>query len=320
VLIRWLKYLRQEYPTVAFKASTQVQKKHLSRSQTGKAEDAPASLIKRDICLGAETLISLLKNYARSEDIMRTITVGVVGLPNVGKSSVINSLKRTKSAKVGATPGVTRESQEFSLDKHIKLLDCPGIIFSQSDRDRMDSNVILRNAVRVEQLEDPVGPALEIIQRCKKEQLLSRYNMRLDADNFEDAEEFLQKLAMKTGKLKKGNQPNLNEVAKILLRDWNSGKIPFFTLPPTIGEVKNIDDDNDDHGVMLIDNGAQQWQDDSILESNGLLSMKDAFMKDYIPMKSSLILDSFDNHKMGLVDDNNTDEEEEEDEEEDMKQ
>jgi len=56
---------------------------------------------------------------------MRTIIVGIVGLLNTGKSSVFKSLRRNKSAKVGATPGVTRESQEFSPDKHIKFLDCP---------------------------------------------------------------------------------------------------------------------------------------------------------------------------------------------------
>ena len=52
-------------------------------------------------CLGADALLQLLKNYARSADIKRAITVGVVGLPNVGKSSVINSLKRTRVAQVG---------------------------------------------------------------------------------------------------------------------------------------------------------------------------------------------------------------------------
>jgi nuclear GTP-binding protein len=51
-------------------------------------------------CLGADTLLQLLKNYARNADIKTAITVGVVGLPNVGKSSVINSLKRSRVAQV----------------------------------------------------------------------------------------------------------------------------------------------------------------------------------------------------------------------------
>ena len=59
-------------------------------------------------CLGADVLMQLLKNYCRNKDIKTTITVGVVGLPNVGKSSLINSMKRSKSCGVGATPGFTK--------------------------------------------------------------------------------------------------------------------------------------------------------------------------------------------------------------------
>lgn len=58
--------------------------------------------------LGAEVLMQLLKNYCRNKDIKTAITVGVVGLPNVGKSSLINSLKRSKACGVGATPGFTK--------------------------------------------------------------------------------------------------------------------------------------------------------------------------------------------------------------------
>ena len=59
-----------------------------------------------------------------------TITVGIVGFPNVGKSSVINSLKRGRACNVGATPGVTKSMQCVELDTHVKLLDCPGIVMA----------------------------------------------------------------------------------------------------------------------------------------------------------------------------------------------
>lgn len=66
------------------------------------------NLLESSRCLGADVLLQLLKNYCRNKDIKTAITVGVVGLPNVGKSSLINSLKRSKSCGVGATPGFTK--------------------------------------------------------------------------------------------------------------------------------------------------------------------------------------------------------------------
>ena len=95
-------------------------------------------------CLGADTLLQLLKNYTRNLNIKTSITVGVIGLPNVGKSSLINSLKRARVAQVGNTPGVTRAVQEVHLDRNIKLLDSPGIVFSAAD----DAGAALRNCVK----------------------------------------------------------------------------------------------------------------------------------------------------------------------------
>lgn len=75
------------------------------------------------------------------------ITVGIVGAPNVGKSSVINSLCRNLMAvKVGGEAGVTRHLQEISLDAKIKLLDCPGVVIERSES---DPKAVLRNAVKV---------------------------------------------------------------------------------------------------------------------------------------------------------------------------
>ena len=105
-------------------------------------------------------MIKLLKNYSRNQNIKTSITVGVVGFPNVGKSSVINSLKRSKVCGVGSTPGVTKVSQTIQLDKNIKLLDCPGIVFSKSTKAEDSAHVLLRNCVKVELLEDPIAPGI----------------------------------------------------------------------------------------------------------------------------------------------------------------
>ncbi|KAL9650769.1 hypothetical protein ABK040_001821 [Willaertia magna] len=258
VIQKWLEYLRAEFPTIAFKANTQKQAKHLSQNMTDDMKG----------CLGAETLLQLLKNYARSEDIKKSITVGIVGYPNVGKSSVINSLKRQKVAVVGSKPGVTTSAKEIQLDSNIKLLDSPGIIFSSAS---LDSDIILRNAVRIEQLEDTVEPVRIILSRCKPERLISKYNV----SKITSPEEFLAEVAKQRGKLLKAGKPNLQEAGKIVLRDWNTGKIPFYTLPPKRAESV-VDQFNMDNNMQV--------DDSNVL--NRLQSLNDP-NTEFIPMIAS---------------------------------
>ncbi len=108
---QWLKYLRDEYPTIAFKCSTQDQRKNLGRSKAPTKELSQKLVEGTSECLGADTLLQLLKNYTRNLNLKTAITVGIIGYPNVGKSSLINSLKRAKAVGVGATPGFTKTVQ-----------------------------------------------------------------------------------------------------------------------------------------------------------------------------------------------------------------
>lgn len=263
VVQKWVTYLRHEFPTVAFKSSTQNQKQHISNDMSNANSSGQSG------CLGADTLVQLLKNYARSEDIKKTITVGIIGYPNVGKSSMINSLKRTKVVTTGSKPGVTKSAQEIHLDKNIKLLDSPGIIFSSG---QLDADIILRNAVRIEQLEDTVEPVSAILNRCKKERLMEKYNV----PPFETAEQFLTHIAKARGKMKKGGQPNLQAAGQIILQDWNSGKIPFYTLPPKREDsvVAQFNQQN----AMDVDNS-------STLEN--IPSLRDRAASSFIPMVAS---------------------------------
>jgi len=175
----------------------------------------------------------LLKNYCRSAGIKTIITVGIIGLPNVGKSSIINSLKRARAVGVGATPGVTKCAQEVSLDSNIKLLDCPGIIFSSSTS---ESEAVLRNCVKIEQLSDPTAPVDIILNRCKQQQLLQIYKI----PKFDNANEFLCNVAKKRGKLKPGGVEDVESAARLVLTDWTTGKIPYYTTPPDISKNRSV--------------------------------------------------------------------------------
>jgi nuclear GTP-binding protein len=107
---QWLRYLRNEFPTIAFKCSLQQQRKNLQQSAVS-TNVAPKSLLETTECLGADTLIQLLKNYCRNINLKTAITVGIIGYPNVGKSSLINSLKRSRAVGVASTPGFTKAVQ-----------------------------------------------------------------------------------------------------------------------------------------------------------------------------------------------------------------
>uniref|UniRef100_A0A8C3X6U6 Guanine nucleotide-binding protein-like 3-like protein n=1 Tax=Catagonus wagneri TaxID=51154 RepID=A0A8C3X6U6_9CETA len=224
VVEKWLEYLRNELPTVAFKASTQHQVKNLNRCRVP-VEQASESLLKSKACFGAENLMRVLGNYCRLGEVRTHIRVGVVGLPNVGKSSLINSLKRSRACSVGAVPGVTKFMQEVYLDKFIRLLDAPGIVPGPNS----EVGTILRNCIQVQKLADPVTPVETILQRCNLEEISSYYGV----SGFQTTEHFLTAVAHRLGKKKKGGVYSQEQAAKAVLADWVSGKISFYTLPPS---------------------------------------------------------------------------------------
>ncbi|KAJ8785708.1 hypothetical protein J1605_006971 [Eschrichtius robustus] len=224
VVEKWLEYLRNELPVVAFKASTQHQVKNLNRCSVP-VDQASESLLKSKACFGAENLMRVLGNYCRLGEVRTHIRVGVVGLPNVGKSSLINSLKRSRACSVGAVPGVTKFMQEVYLDKFIRLLDAPGIVPGPNS----EVGTILCNCIRVQKLADPVTPVETILQRCNLEEISSYYGV----SGFQTTEHFLTAVAHRLGKKKKGGIYSQEQAAKAVLADWVSGKISFYTLPPS---------------------------------------------------------------------------------------
>ena len=112
VVKSWLDVLRRQLPTIAFKASTQKQRSNIGRSNSVKASSA----------YGADELTKMLSAFAKRKGIKTGVTCAVVGFPNVGKSSVINSLTRSRACQVSAQAGSTRSTQEVAIDKAVRLL------------------------------------------------------------------------------------------------------------------------------------------------------------------------------------------------------
>jgi nuclear GTP-binding protein len=211
---RWLQILSKDHPTVAMHAST--------TNPFGKGN-----------------LINLLRQFSRLHNVTNKastagrsgrnpISVGVIGYPNVGKSSVINTLRRKKVCKVAPIPGETKVWQYVMLTRSIYLIDCPGVVY---DRERNnDVQAVLKGVVRVERMgnvgkEDMVTTVLQIV---KPKDLEARYGVR----KWVNTEDFLKQVAVKQGKLLQGGVPHTDSVARNILYDWQRGAIPWFSAPP----------------------------------------------------------------------------------------
>ncbi|KAJ7497230.1 P-loop containing nucleoside triphosphate hydrolase protein [Mycena latifolia] len=205
---QWLKHLRHSTPTLPFRSpsSAQHQRTNISSST------APA-------------LIKLLKAYKPSAG---SVTVGVVGYPNVGKSSLINCLKRSKVCAVAAQPGHTKDLQSVQLERGMRIVDSPGVVFD--DEEDKAGNILLRNVVKVEDVDDPIAVVEEILTRTPPATIQKLYNL----PEFKSTIEFLTMSALSSGRLLKGGTPDLISTARHILTDWNHQKIPYFSEPPAI--------------------------------------------------------------------------------------
>lgn len=244
-LEKWVKYLKKFGPVVPFKASTQAQKKNIGRRRFNKSRPQTNQ---SSTCVGADLLMQLLANYCRNKDLKTSIRVAIVGIPNVGKSSIINSLKRRRACQVGATPGITKNMQEVEIDKNIKILDSPGIIFQRPKNESPDEFYALKNAQHVNTVQDPFPLACDILKRAKVMYFCKLY----DITEYKSPEEFLAKKAIKMGKLIRGGVPDVRSAARSLIEDWNIGKIKYCTQPP-------VDNSLDIHlSASIVVNPAEQ--------------------------------------------------------------
>uniref|UniRef100_A0A8D3DMR0 Nucleolar GTP-binding protein 2 n=1 Tax=Scophthalmus maximus TaxID=52904 RepID=A0A8D3DMR0_SCOMX len=197
---RWVAVLSQEYPTLAFHAS-------LTNS------------------FGKGSLIQLLRQFGKLHTDKKQISVGFIGYPNVGKSSVINTLRSKKVCNVAPLAGETKVWQYITLMRRIFLIDCPGVVYPSEDS---ESDIVLKGVVQVEKIKNPEEHIGSVLERAKPEYIQKTYRI----PTWNNAEDFLEKLAFRTGKLLKGGEPDLQTVSKMVLNDWQRGRIPFFVKPP----------------------------------------------------------------------------------------
>ncbi|EFQ99684.1 nucleolar GTP-binding protein 2 [Nannizzia gypsea CBS 118893] len=206
VAASWVRALSKEYPTLAFHAS-------INNS------------------FGKGSLIQLLRQFSILHSDRKQISVGFIGYPNTGKSSIINTLRKKKVCTVAPIPGETKVWQYITLMKRIYLIDCPGVV--PPSNNVTEEDILLRGVVRVENVENPEQYIPAILKKTQQRHIERTYEIK----GFTDATEFLSILARKGGRLLKGGEPDVNGVAKMVINDFLRGKLPWYTPPPKAADA-----------------------------------------------------------------------------------
>ncbi|EXK47480.1 hypothetical protein FOXG_00204 [Fusarium oxysporum f. sp. lycopersici 4287] len=251
VLRDWLIYLRRYFPTLPLRASGAAPNAHTFNHRDLTVQSTSATLFKA------------LKSFAASRQLKRAVSVGVIGYPNVGKSSVINALlsrmsgkggSSSKACPAGAEAGVTTSIRSVKIDSKLTLLDSPGVVFPSSSSTQSaglvslknateaHAHLVLLNAVPPKQIADPMPAVTLLLKRLSAspdlmQKLTSVYDIpallpdRADGDITTD---FLVQVARKRGRLGRGGIPNLSAAAMTVVTDWRDGRIQGWVEPPVL--------------------------------------------------------------------------------------
>ena len=160
-----------------------------------------------------------------------SIKAMIVGIPNVGKSTLINKIAGKQTAETGNKPGVTRKNQWIRLGDRIQLLDTPGVLWP-----KLDDEVLARHLAYIGTIKDEVLDVEELAvyladELCakNKESLYARYKID-EGFEYDMPYELLEEIGKKRGCLLRGNEIDYTRVANILLDEYRSGKIGRITL------------------------------------------------------------------------------------------
>lgn len=155
---------------------------------------------------------------------MRPIRAIIVGIPNVGKSTLINKLAGKKVANVGNMPGVTKAQQWIRLNQNLELLDTPGVLWPKFDDKKIGIHLALTGAIKDEILpkEDLTFYLIDFLKENYPDLFEKRYNVSMNQDAVRIIEEVLQKRGNKKDEYEKGYD--------IILNDFKNARIGKITL------------------------------------------------------------------------------------------
>jgi large subunit GTPase 1 len=184
-----------------------------------------------------------LENILTDSTTDRKTTIGLVGYPNVGKSSTINALIGAKKVSVSSTPGKTKHFQTIHLSDRVILCDCPGLVFPNFATTKAE--LVCNGILPIDQLREFTGPAALVAQRIPQAFLENVYGMKIITRPAEEggtgvptASEVLRSYAKARGFATTGHgQPDESRAARYVLKDYVNGKLLYCHPPPHDPEI-----------------------------------------------------------------------------------
>ncbi|XWX00106.1 hypothetical protein V2A60_008123 [Cordyceps javanica] len=174
------------------------------------------------------------------------LQVGLVGYPNVGKSSTINALIGATKVSVSSTPGKTKHFQTIHLSDRVVLCDCPGLVFPNFASTKAD--LVCNGVLPIDQMREYTGPVGLVTQRVPHRFLEAVYGITIKIRPIDEggtgvptAEELLRAYAAARGFKTSGlGQPDQSRAARYVLKDYVNGKLLFVSPPPGVDDAASF--------------------------------------------------------------------------------
>ena len=185
--------------------------------------------IKEVIGLIKEKYKVINEKYIKKGRKGKAARVMVLGIPNVGKSTFINSLAKRNTAKVGNKPGVTKQKQWIKIDNDIELMDTPGMLWPRLDNKELAMHLayvgtIGDNAIDNEEI---AYYLLEYLLKNYPQNIEERYDLKIEN---KETMEIMKEIARKRGAIISGGNINMQKISDVILNEFRSGKLGRITI------------------------------------------------------------------------------------------
>ena len=199
--------------------------------------------------VGIQELVRQIKDIARLDleqmakkgRVGKSIRVMILGIPNVGKSSLINRISKKTSAGVGNKPGFTKQKQWVRISNQIELLDTPGVLWPKFEKQEIALNLSFTGTIKDEVLEktEVAFYLVKWLLEQKEEKILHRYKLEKEdmkiieqqtQDSNEKIIEVMKKIAQKRGAIYSGGNIDEQKVASLIIDDFRNGKMGRITI------------------------------------------------------------------------------------------